>query len=285
MGGIKLSIHPLFFAFGVYYALTGNIFVFLIYTIVALLHELGHSFAAEQRGYKLNKITLMPYGAIVTGNINGLKPKDEIMIALAGPLTNLCIAVIFIAGWWVYPLSYAYTDTAAVANLSIAAINLLPVFPLDGGRILLSLLSAKISEEKSLKICKWISIGFGIALAALFIASLFFAPNISLAFFSAFIIFGALNKKTENRYVKLYAGKTADALKRGLPYLKQGVSEEITVKKLINLLNPCAINEIAVFRGETLITVLDEKRLFEITQNSPVYSTLKEVIDIQPEKV
>ena len=58
MGGIKYSVHPLFFAVGFYYALTGRIFIFLVYSITALVHETGHAIAAEKAGYKLNKITL-----------------------------------------------------------------------------------------------------------------------------------------------------------------------------------------------------------------------------------
>lgn len=280
MGGLRLSIHPLFYAFGVYYALTGNIFVFLIYTIVALLHELGHSFAAERRGYRLNKITLMPYGAVISGNTEGLKPSDEVAIAAAGPLTNLAVAVLFIAAWWVYPLSYAFTDTAAVANLSIAAINLLPVFPLDGGRILLALLSSKIKKSTAEKICKGISLVFGAALFIVFIVLLFFGlKNFSLAFFSGFIIFGALNRKKENSYVKLYTGMNSAALKRGMPYKKQGVSEEITIKKLINILDASSINEIVVYRGNNAVRTLGEKQILEITQNFPVYTKLKDAVD------
>ena len=88
MGGINLSVHPLFYVFGVYYALTGKIFVFAIYTITAVLHELGHSFVASNAGYRLNKITLMPFGAVVRGDIDGLKFSDEIKIALLSSLSS-----------------------------------------------------------------------------------------------------------------------------------------------------------------------------------------------------
>ena len=96
MGSIKLKIHPLFWLFGVYYALTGKIMMFVISTTVALLHELGHSFSADRLGYRLNSVTLMPYGAVVSGEESGLKAKDEIRIAFAGPLTNLAIGVVFV---------------------------------------------------------------------------------------------------------------------------------------------------------------------------------------------
>lgn len=279
MGSLKFSIHPLFIAFGAYYAFTGEIFTFLIYTIVALLHELGHSFVAAKQGYLLNELTLMPYGAVVSGKIDELKPLDEILIAVAGPLTNLLIAIFFIAFWWIYPLSYAYTDTAVIANLCIAFINLLPFFPLDGGRILLALLSAKMQTATAEKICKGLSFIFGGIIFAAFVTTCFFKPNFSLLFFSLFIIFGTCGKKKKNNYVKLYSGVSEDALKRGAPYVKQAVSEEITVKKLISLLKPDAVNEIAVFSNGNLKKTLSQKDALEITQNYSVYEKLKNVID------
>ena len=124
MGGIKLTVHPLFFAFSFYYALTGEFLVFVMYTVTAVVHELGHSFAATSAGYKLNKITLMPFGAVVSGNIEGLKFSDQIKIAFAGPFINVAISLFFIALWWIYPECYAYTDVIVGSNLSMALINL-----------------------------------------------------------------------------------------------------------------------------------------------------------------
>lgn len=278
MGSLRLSIHPLFFAFGVYYALTGKIFIFLIYTLVALLHELGHSFIADRHGYKLNKITLMPYGAVVSGKIDGLKPSDEIAIALAGPVTNILIAVFFAATWWVYPLSYAYTDTAAFANITIAVINLLPVFPLDGGRILLALLSTKMQIKKAETICKILSAAVAAALMTLFIISLFNTPNISLAFFAAFVIFGVFTRKKDSVYIKLYTGINPDALKRGMPCKKHGVSEEMTLKKLISVLDPNAINEVEVYRNGKVYARLSAADIFNLTENNSLYARLKDVL-------
>lgn len=279
MASLKFSVHPLFIVFGVYYAFTGEIFLFLIYTVVALLHELGHSLVASRQGYVLNKLTLMPYGAVVSGKIDGLKPFDEIIIALAGPLTNILIAVFFVASWWIYPLSYAYTDTAVFANVSLAIINLLPFFPLDGGRILLALLSSKIKTDIAEKICKRLSLAFGAILVLLFIFSCGKRPNFSLLFFAAFIITGALNKKKENVYVKLYKGLDLDGLKRGIPYKKQAVSEYVTVKKLIQLLDEKAINEIVMYSGGKQKRILSQQDVNDIVQNCNIYDTLKDVID------
>ena len=77
MGGIRYNVHPLFFVVGLYYAVSGRIFIFLVYSFTALIHETGHAIAAEKAGYKLNKITLTPFGAIAKGNIEGLWKKHR----------------------------------------------------------------------------------------------------------------------------------------------------------------------------------------------------------------
>ena len=92
MASVKLKIHPLFLVVGVISILTKNFFIFLIYGISALLHELGHLYVAEKQGYTAEKLTLMPYGAVVNMDESALKLKDQIKIALAGPVFNLLIA-------------------------------------------------------------------------------------------------------------------------------------------------------------------------------------------------
>lgn len=201
---MKLTIHPLFFVFGLYFAFTGKVFLFLTFTMTALAHEYGHAFAAERLGYKMNKITLMPYGAVINGAIDGLSYKDEVTVALAGPLTNLFICLFFTAAWWLVPEIYAYTDTVLFANLSIAAINLIPAYPLDGGRIVAAALSLKHKPKNVFKAMRIIGAIIGALLLALFFVTLFGSPNFSLLFFSLFILVGALKKTDERAYVKAY---------------------------------------------------------------------------------
>ena len=76
--------------------------------IVAIQHECAHAFAAAKLGYKLNKIVLMPFGAIIDGDMSGISFKDELLVAACGPLCNLCTAIFFIALWWLKPTMYAF---------------------------------------------------------------------------------------------------------------------------------------------------------------------------------
>ena len=278
MGRIRFRIHPLFFAFGFYYALTGRIFVFIIYTLTALIHELGHSFVSQGLGYRLNNITLMPYGAVVTGNIDGLKLIDEIKIALAGPFLNLAIALFFIATWWIFPEGYTFTDTAVTANLSVAIINFIPAYPLDGGRVLSGALSLAIGKKKARVVCYVLGLGLGTGLFALFVCSAFYTLNLSLLFFSAFVFFGALDRKKENVYVSVYSALSEENLKRGLPYKKQALDKSVSIKKLISVLESNCVNEIVVFSDGKEAAVLKQNRILEIINNASIYEKLEKFI-------
>ena len=140
---MRFAVHPLFLLFGLYYAFTGRLFLFLVATVVAVMHEFGHSLAAARLGYRLDKIVLMPYGALISGDIEGISLKDEIFVALAGPLVNAAAAVLFVALWWFFPDTYPYTDVAFYSSVAIALVNLLPAYPLDGGRIAEALLGRR----------------------------------------------------------------------------------------------------------------------------------------------
>ncbi len=281
MGGLRLRIHPLFYVFGLYYALMGKIFVFMVYTVSAIVHELGHSFAAAAAGYKLNRITLMPFGAVVTGDINGLKCADELKIALAGPFLNLAIGLFFVAVWWIFPEVYAFTDIAAEANFTLAAINFLPVYPLDGGRMLSSFLSLKMKRQTALKICRSIGVVFAAALFALFIASAFYVFNLSLLFFSLFVLCGALDRNKENSYVRIYSAVSDERLKKGLLFKKIGVDAGINVKKLISLLDADAINEVVVYDGGKPAGILSQQKINAILEQGDLYSPIGKYLSVK----
>ncbi len=277
MGGINFTVHPLFFIFGLYYALTGRIFVFVIYTLSAVAHELGHSLVASNCGYRLNKITLMPFGAVVSGNTDGLSVKDEIKIAISGPLINLGIALFFVALWWMFPTLYAFTDVVAEANFSLAIINFLPIFPLDGGRVLSASLSGAFGKNRAFLICKIIGVVFSLILFVLFVFSIFNTVNFSLLFFASFVLFGAIMKSKDNVYVKLFQSVNTDSLKRGMEIKKIALHKSATVKKLSSVLDPSYISEIVVYDERPLKT-LSQEEIGEIILNGELYAPLERYI-------
>jgi len=278
MAGLKFKIHPLFYLFGLYYAICGQIFVFLVYTITALIHEMGHLFQAEKLGYTMQKIVLMPYGAVISGNICGLKFKDETMLALGGPVLNLLIALFFTALWWVIPDIYAFTDIVVTANLTIALVNFIPAYPLDGGRIVFSVLAVKFGEKKAKRIVKGGGFVFFLILIGSFVYSSFNSLNISILFFAVFILAGLSYKQRDNSYIRIF-NLSNERMTRGLQVKRYAVGKNTTVKKIISLIDADCYAEIMVLdeKGKK-IAVLNQNQLLKIIENGDLYSKIEKFI-------
>ena len=278
MGRIKIAVHPLFIVLGIYYLFQGRILEFVICSLSALIHELGHSFVATNRGYRLNKIVLMPFGAVVKGNVRGLKLKDQAIIAFAGPVTNIVIGFFFVALWWFFPVVYPYTEQIVISNLSIGLINLLPIYPLDGGRVSYALIASKIGEKKATKISKIVGLVLSLGLFATFIISLFKTVNYSLLFFSAFSFFGNFNREKQNEYVRFAFLRDEEILKRGVRVNRIAVDKNVTLKRVMGLVDLNAINQVEVYEKGEKIAVLEQKTLENILFQNEIYSKIGDLI-------
>ena len=277
MAGLKFSIHPLFIAFGIYFAFTGKVFSFIIYTLSAVLHEIGHYVESEKLGYGLKKIVLMPYGALIKGDISDIRYKDECLISLAGPFYNICIAVFFVALWWIFPDTYPYTDLIVFANFSLAIVNLLPCYPLDGGRFLIATLSLIISRKIAIRVVKILGVLLSCILLALFIYSIFTKVNFTLLFFSAFMIVGAVGTQKDSEYVKIYSNLTYKKTTRPTVVKKIIISGESEVKCLYKLLNGEYYYQV-VIDGKFSKTVLEGENLYRLISTAPPYEKLENAI-------
>lgn len=265
----KLQLHPLFWLVGVWYCFTGELFLFLMSCLVALQHECAHAFGASRLGYRLNRIVLMPFGAVIDGDLRGISFKDEIFVALCGPLCNLLTCVLFVAVWWCFPDTYAYTDTAFYSSLAIALVNLVPAYPLDGGRVLNSLLvrafikggdSAR-AEKKSRAICRVITLLFSVVFLAVFIGGCIKkTPNFTLLAFGAFLFVGAFGNREEYAVYDKMDFSNTDALLRGVEIKRVAVMETRPVKDVFRYLS----------RGTYLVLEVyskDERLLYTLSQN------------------
>ena len=156
-----------------------------------LLHELGHAVAAARYGIRTRDIILLPIGGLARLERMPTDPRQELVVAIAGPLVNVAIAAIL----WVW-LSLTGTLVPAdqvgltvgpfferllVVNLGLVVFNLLPAFPMDGGRVLRSVLAMRVGPLKATRIAATI----GKAMAGLFaLVGIFFNPFLLLiAFF------------------------------------------------------------------------------------------------------
>ncbi len=162
IGGTQVRVHWTFFLLLLWFGLVewlavgGEAAVFAVIFIVllfvcVLLHEFGHVLAARRFGIRTPDITLLPIGGMASMEHMPEKPSQEVIVALAGPAVNVVIAFLLVVVLGAH-LNVAALDLAnssgssmlarlAVANVALVAFNLIPAFPMDGGRVLRALLA------------------------------------------------------------------------------------------------------------------------------------------------
>src|SRR5258708_14136686 len=175
------------------------VFVVLVFACV-LAHEFGHIFTARAFGVETPDVTLLPIGGVARLARIPEKPGQEFLIAIAGPLVNVAIAVALIA---VTPthLSVVHLaamespklsmiDRLAVINLYLAVFNMIPAFPMDGGRVLRALLAIRLGHVRATEIAA--SIGQWAAFAFGFLGLL--SGNFILIFIALFVYLAAASE-------------------------------------------------------------------------------------------
>src|SRR5262245_45887040 len=137
-----------------------------------LLHELGHALMARRFGIGTRDITLYPIGGVARLERMSERPVEELLIALAGPAVNVVIALLLFAGLSILePFSFedhlpgllgeSFLGALMIINITLVVFNLIPAFPMDGGRVLRALLATRLGLVRATQIAA----GLGSALA------------------------------------------------------------------------------------------------------------------------
>ena len=100
--------------------------------------------------------------------------------------------------------------------------------------------------------------------------------NFSLMFFALFVCFGTFSRERENKYVKIFNCSSIENLKRGMIVVRHAVDKDITIKRLLSLLDERAINEVEVFDGDKKIAMLNQKQIEEIIKTANIYTKLSQ---------
>ncbi len=206
--GIPLRMHVTFLMliigyaalFGYQYgsmgALRGVVLILLLFVCV-VIHELAHSRQAQKFNVEVRDVTLLPIGGVSNMEQMPEEPKEELKIALAGPLASIALGgglmiIDIVLGFNVLDFSFEKIATSfsyfpvyfAWINLLLAGFNLLPAFPMDGGRVIRAYLAQRMSYTQATNIAASIGKGFAIVFG---IAGILFNPILIIIAFFVYI--------------------------------------------------------------------------------------------------
>ena len=241
--GIDIDIHVTFFlllaVFFLLFGFKGLVLILGIFFFVTI-HELSHSLVAAYFGIKVKRITLLPIGGVASMSEMPTKPYQELFISLAGPLSNIIIVVVFYYPLYLFlgkeTLMYPFlvlTGQARYAgsfnvlahiywiNLVLAVFNMIPAFPMDGGRVLRAMLSYRMGHKEATAVAVRLGHIFALLFAYLGIAH----GHIFLLIIAVFIYMAASSEGIQVQVAETIKGYSVkDVLAGDFIYLNEDTS-------------------------------------------------------------
>ncbi|MCK6629586.1 MAG: site-2 protease family protein [Anaerolineae bacterium] len=261
-------------------AIFGLIVTFLLFAIV-VLHELGHSLAALRYGVPVKQIVLLPIGGVAELGRMPEKPIQEFVIAIVGPLVNFALAIILaplglalgqgFGGWSpadlfdnLGQLSFnAIFNYVFVSNLFLGIFNLLPAFPMDGGRVLRALLATQVSYQRATSI----AVTIGQTLAWMLGLYGFLNGNFFTILIAVFIFSGA---EAERQLVQTRSVLGDLTVEQAYSRRVQTLTPQSSLRDAVKLTFDSFQSDFPVCEGEQLVGLLTYTRLLEaLDQHGP----------------
>jgi Zn-dependent protease/predicted transcriptional regulator len=289
--GIPLRIHLAFLLLLVFVAmagaqageaagaLNGVLTVVLVFGCVAI-HELAHSLVAMRYGVNVRAIVLLPIGGVSQMDEIPEDAGQEVRVSLVGPLTSLVLALLFylfaVAANQEISLRQLsiYRGTLLpklfVINLMLGLFNILPAFPMDGGRVLRGILSARMDHTKATKIA--VDIGQAMAILMFFFGIFF---NWWLALIAVFIYLGA---ESEEHRTILRAALRHVPVSRAMLTNVEAVSSSDSLSTVVKKTCHSLQTDFPVIDGGLVVGVLPKEAIFAAIDEKPPETLVSEIM-------
>jgi Zn-dependent protease len=247
--------------------------VALAYLVSALLHELAHAVVARRAGVHNDVLVVLFFGGTTAPGVEAPRPRDEVAIALAGPLTSLGIGLLLVVAGALAmvlrgPIVAAGQVTVAIGllNLLLGGVNLLPAFPLDGGRLVQGIAWARTGDParatrvaaQAGRMLGWLVTGLGVAVVVL-VSPL---DGLMLAVLGWFLTSAARQVERRALFDELLEGVPAsDALERDAPEVGAGLTLDTFAGRM---LDGTVSSSLPVMRDRELVGIVSATQLRRI---------------------
>ena len=195
-----LRIHPTTWVIMAIAIVTSRFYELLMLMTVVLIHELGHACAAAHYKWRIKSITILPFGGMLDTEEHGNRPlKEDLIVILFGPIQHLWLFLITYLAYTAGFVEYETYSTFLYVNSAICLFNLLPIWPLDGGKLLFLLLSIKNSFLRSHLLILRFSLLFTCLLFLFYV--LFGQLSLNVILILCFIGFSIVMEYKQRQYV------------------------------------------------------------------------------------
>lgn len=245
-------------------ALSGKFVLMFNYILALSLHELAHLLVASNCGYTLKLIKLDLFGLSVELN-ETIEDKDNFKINVAGPVLNLFLCLVCVCFYWFIPISFVYLNQFCVCNLALAIFNLLPIYPLDGGKIFRGI----IKSDKLYRVLDCI-VRYSLASLSicLFVFSCLNIPNFMFLLIAFFFIISKGKHTPTMSIFKFKNNKSFDKV----VILK--ISEN---EILFNMIKQIKSHHYTIFYIPKLNKYIDEDSLIDLSLRNSLTTQIKDV--------
>jgi stage IV sporulation protein FB len=281
----KIRVHPLFILLVLAAVGLGMWHRALVLFALVSIHELGHAAMANQLGYDVEEVSLLPFGGVAKlsyGSI-GFKPRHEAYIAIAGPLVNLVMIGLAAICYWTHLWSWEFFELVVQLNIWIAVFNLLPGLPLDGGRVLRAARSRAIGFESATREAYRMGLVLAGVLLVIGGASLWAGyPHLGALLLGTFLLVSAISGQRElsSETIRfLDAKRQKDA--RGPEVVRAFAAPmDATVRDVVRQFSPDRYHMVYVL-SETgaVVTILEEEELLEEVFAGHLLYTLRNIVE------